>query len=95
MIPREIRQAIRELERQERDEISVYATPIREKYWALKEAVMNQCEHQYSLSLGHGVCPWDEHWFCGRCGKREYRCNEGIKQTYMKSNPELFKDEEE
>lgn len=95
MTPREIRQAVRELERQERDEISVCAKPIREKYQALKGLVRDQCEHKYSLNLDHGVCPWDEHWFCNSCGKREYRCNEDIKQAYMKSNPELFEELED
>lgn len=90
MTPREISKAIRELDRQQREEISILTRPIEEKYWALKQAIKEQCEHKYQFDPSVGVCPWDEHWFCIVCHKGEYRCNEDIKLAYMDSHPELF-----
>jgi len=90
MTKKEISKAIRELDRQQREEISILARPVEEKYWALKQAIKDQCEHAYRRDMDAGVCPWDEHWYCSICHKREYRCNEDIKLAYMDSHPELF-----
>jgi len=93
MTPREISRAIHDLDRQEREEIEVFARPVRDKYWTLKQEVKDQCKHNYILDPTAGVLPWDEHWYCAYCNKREYRCNDDIKAAYVKSNPEFFEDE--
>lgn len=95
MTPIEISRAIRELDRKEREEISILANPVREKYLLLKQAIKDQCEHSYRLNIEAGVCPWDEHWYCTRCNMREYRCNEDIKLAYRDSYPNFFEDVEE
>lgn len=92
MTPKEIGRAVRELDRQQREEISILARPVEEKYWALKQALKDQCEHSFHHDVNAGVLPWDEHWYCIHCGKRDYRCNEDIKLAYMDSHPELFEE---
>lgn len=89
---REISRAIRELDRLERDEINVVAEPIREKYRHLKNALKDQCEHNYRLNLDAGVVPWIDNYYCTRCNKRKVEVDEDMKQEFAREYPELLEE---